>query len=114
MARAAGTALARRGWRPPIFYIPMKPEVLARFHAALEELQTIWGDHAFYGDHLIAIGRNIAFLRNEKFVDSVFAECLTNAQRAMIWRFHTLAWCASQALSLPGDFVECGVYEAIS
>jgi O-methyltransferase len=97
-----------------MFYARLSPDVLARFHAALEELREIWGDDAFYGDHLIAVGRSIAFLRNEKFTDAVFGECRTNAERAMIWRFHTLAWCATQALSLPGDFVECGVYEAVS
>src|SRR5258708_3375603 len=97
-----------------MFYVPMKPDVLARFHAALNELREIWGDRAFYGDHLITVGRSIAFLRDENFTDAVFGECRTGAERAMIWRFHTLAWCATQALSLKGDFVECGVYEAVS
>jgi O-methyltransferase len=97
-----------------MFYVPMRPEVLARFHAALEELKDIWGDSAFYGDHLITIGRNLAFLKDEKFTDSVFRECRASSERSMVWRFHTLAWAAKSALSLPGDFVECGVYQGVS
>jgi hypothetical protein len=92
----------------------MAPRSITRFHALLTELRALWGDAAFYGDHLIAAGRTIAFLRDEDFTDAVLGECRSPTERAMIWRFHTLAWAARQAFSLPGDFVECGVYQAVS
>jgi hypothetical protein len=97
-----------------MFYARLTPDAAVRFHAALRELREAWDHQAFYGDHLITAGRNIAFLDDEPFTGAVLAECRANAERAMIWRFHTLAWAATQTLPLAADFVECGVYEAVS
>ena len=98
----------------PMFYPPLPADKLRRLHHALEEFRKLFGEKAFYGDHLVALDRSLAFLRDEKFTSAVADECRSVAERSMIWRFHVLAWAADQAQYLDGDFVECGVYQGVS
>lgn len=34
-----------------------------------------------------------------------------NGPHSVAWRLHTLCWAAQEALSLPGDFMECGTFK---
>jgi len=68
-----------------------------------------------YGaDMLITISRNRSFM-----LDSHFTECFskfagTEQEQSLVWRLHTLAWAAGHAMSIEGDFVECGVLRGFS
>jgi hypothetical protein len=70
----------------------------------------------FWGDRLLTLDKSAEFRD-----DPVFRAALTRADSStganqyespdgIAWRYHTLIWAARTCLSLPGDFVECGVY----
>lgn len=67
----------------------------------------------FFGDNMCAIARNMAFSRDEKFM-AAFNEYAEDANdENKIWRLHTYCWAALSALRVPGDFVECGVFQGL-
>lgn len=68
----------------------------------------------FAADNLVAFGRNLSFLDDPPFMRAFLAWAKTSAERGSIWRYHTLAWGARQALRVEGDFVECGCYKGVS
>ncbi len=53
------------------------------------------------------------FLKDQNFLESYRSGKLTGALEGLHfdiqWRAHVACWCATQALKLNGDFVECGV-----
>lgn len=70
----------------------------------------------FVGDGLVAYGRMLGFLDDEKFMSSFnhALERYENRQmvsvlQSIIWRKHSLLWAVRNALEIEGDFVECGV-----
>jgi O-methyltransferase len=86
-----------------------------RFYRSFQEVLAsgITGN-VFTGDNLFTFGKNLGFLSDTKFM-KVFAEQATDhAEKAAVWRTHTLCWAAGRALRLPGDFVECGSYRGTS
>jgi O-methyltransferase len=66
-----------------------------------------------YDDDGLATRHIPVFLKDEKFLASYKAGRDTGAMDGlhfdMQWRAHVACWCATQALKLDGDFVECGV-----
>jgi hypothetical protein len=64
----------------------------------------------FAGDHLITVGRCMAFLDDKKFMDAYNKNVQNRQERSLLWRLHTLAWAAQHCSRIPGSFVECGVY----
>jgi O-methyltransferase len=66
---------------------------------------------AFMGDRLISFDKSAAFLKDPKFAAALDKCALTPEDRGRSWRVNTLSWAAKKALSLDGDFVECGVFE---
>ncbi|MDP6404821.1 MAG: class I SAM-dependent methyltransferase [Alphaproteobacteria bacterium] len=76
-----------------------------------------WNLSHYIGDGLVALGRNMGFSKDLKLVNAIEENAekedgYTIARR--IWRFHTLAWAAKQALKTDGDFVELGVFLGFS
>jgi O-methyltransferase len=72
---------------------------------------------SFWGDRLLTLDKSAGFRNDPAFQRAIAA---ANSSTGMTqyaspdgisWRFHTLIWAARQALTVPGDFVECGVYE---
>jgi O-methyltransferase len=71
--------------------------------------------HAVYAnDNLIALNRNLTFLKDEAFVKSFEKNVRTAQEKSLLWRIHTLAWAANHCLSVDGDYVECGVWHGFS
>jgi hypothetical protein len=66
---------------------------------------------AFLGDRLITFDKSAAFLKDPKFAAALDKCAWIDDDRGRSWRVNTLAWAARKALSLEGDFVECGVFE---
>lgn len=71
----------------------------------------------FWGNLLLSINKSAGFME-----DSTFAACLKaiegshqydayKAPHSIAWRLHTLVWAAQNAVQIPGDFVECGVFK---
>jgi hypothetical protein len=67
----------------------------------------------FWGDRMLLLDRAAGFLDDPAFrraissVSSSTGENQYASPNGISWRFHTLIWAARQALSVPGDFVEC-------
>lgn len=54
---------------------------------------------------------NHDFMRDPAYIAAFRAgENALGLDHKMYWRLHVALWCASHAIKLPGDFVECGVW----
>lgn len=65
----------------------------------------------FWGDNLIAFGRNLGFLDDPKFLTAWQTHATNIIEQGIIWRTAVAYWAARQALRRPGDFIECGCYK---
>lgn len=66
---------------------------------------------AFTADNMIILDHNSYFLNDEAFTSAFFAQATTEQEKTLIWRLHTLIWATKHCIKIPGDFVECGVFE---
>lgn len=92
-----------------MFYGRIREGENERFKEILRDLQRMFPS-VFAMDNLIALGKSAGFLSDERFRTAVERHAGTRQERSLLWRLHTLAWAARNALSIPGDFVECGVW----
>ena len=65
---------------------------------------------SFFVDNLITIGRNMGFMKDKRFVQSVINSVREPDDVNKLWRLHIYSWACHTALGISGDFVECGVY----
>jgi len=87
------------------------PERVEELQQALSTIEDIYKGQFYCNDMIVCLWRNLSFQHDEKFMSS-YLECVTTDQeRSLLWRLHTLAWAARNALSVEGDFVECGVFK---
>ena len=76
----------------------------------------------FVGDELITFGKNLDFLKEDRFVEianKVFInenddEKTIAANQALIWRRHTLVWAGEHCKNLKGDFCDFGCYDGLA
>jgi hypothetical protein len=68
----------------------------------------------FAADNLIAFGRNLGFLNDERFISAWNTHAQESHERGVLWRTANVVWAARQALRREGDFVECGCYKGTS
>ena len=68
----------------------------------------------FAGDNLLTFGKSLGFLEDKPLAEAFNTHATTYQEFGALWRLATLAWAARTALSVPGDFVECGCYKGIS
>ena len=71
----------------------------------------------FWGDRLLTLDKSCGFLEKPEF-KSAYLKIhgnhkydQYNGPHTVAWRLHTLCWAAQEALSLPGDFMECGTFK---
>jgi hypothetical protein len=79
------------------------------FKRALERFAQLF-DNVYATDNLILFGRNLKYLDDPKFAGACERNATNDQERSLTLRLNTLTWAASEALRLPGDFVECGVW----
>src|SRR5690349_16977452 len=67
-----------------------------------------------YNTDGLATQHNAEFVRDPDFAKA-YAFGMTDGPpgRHLEWRVHVALWLATQALQLPGDFIECGVNTGI-
>jgi len=71
----------------------------------------------FWGDRLLTIDKSAGFLSDPTFrvaYDAVRGSHEYDqyaSPQTISWRLHTLVWAAKCALTVEGDFVECGVFK---
>jgi hypothetical protein len=98
-----------------MFPMPLPPADAIRLDLAFEAIEAAVGsDRVFFGDNLIALNREVGFLR-----DPVFRRAFDRAEpryfnHFLHWRLHGLCWAGRLALAVPGAFVETGVLEGFS
>lgn len=98
-----------------MFYRKLTAEQFAIFEQSLNGVLHSYGaENVFIGDNLITLDRHVGFASDAEFMAAFGAEANSVGTQALIWRLHTLCWAARQTVDLPGDFVECGVYEGFS
>ncbi len=70
----------------------------------------------FTGDNQIAIGRNLGFLEDAKFMAARQRHALTDQEQSIVWRNYVQCWAARSVITrkIVGDFVECGCYKGVS
>lgn len=67
-----------------------------------------------YNQDGLATRHNADFMRDPRFVAAYRAGMENGPPATRVeWRVHVALWCATQALRLEGDFVECGVHTGI-
>jgi O-methyltransferase len=94
----------------PMFY-GVPPGRDKELQQALATIADIYKGNFYCNDMLICLWRNLSFQHDKKFI-KCFYDAVTNEQeQSLIWRLHTLSWAAKNALSVEGDFVECGVFK---
>lgn len=83
------------------------------FNASLDGLVEAAAQKAgwFAGDNLIAFGRNLGFLDDQRFIDAWNTHATGMIERGILWRTAVVAWAARQARRRAGDFIECGCYK---
>jgi O-methyltransferase len=78
---------------------------------ALATIEDIYKGKFYSNDMLICLWRNLSFRHDQKFISSFYDSVTSDQEKSLIWRLHTLAWAAKNALHVDGDFVECGVFK---
>ena len=68
----------------------------------------------FTGDNLFTFCKNLSFIDDTAFMQAWARHADNEAEKAIIWRTHILAWAAKIGLRRPGDFVECCCYRGTS
>ena len=89
-------------------------EEVAELQGALDTLRRLYQDRYFIGDMLCTFAKECSFTRDTKFLDAVQQNMTWAGEGALVWRLHTLVWAARSAMNLPGDMVECGVFQGFS
>lgn len=79
------------------------------FRGALERFATLFHD-VFATDNVILFDRTLGFLDDKTFAGACERNARNDQERSLVLRLNTLIWAASEALRIPGDFVECGVW----
>ena len=80
---------------------------------AVQELFEKADRPSFFGDNMVALCRKMAFARDANFMSAVGDNERDSLDRTKIWRIHTYCWAGRSALAIPGDFIECGVFEGL-
>ena len=68
---------------------------------------------SFFGDNMVALCRTMSFAHDSKFMSAFRDNERDSLDKAKIWRLHTNCWAGQSALAIPGDFIECGVFEGL-
>lgn len=62
-------------------------------------------------DDMFVWFRNLGFLSDSKFIDSMGEYAFDRGLCARIWRIYTLCWAANSCLGLDGDYLDIGCYD---
>lgn len=67
-----------------------------------------------YNQDGLATQHNADFMRDPRFLEAYRVGMENGRPGTQVeWRTHVALWCATQAIALEGDFVECGVHTGI-
>jgi O-methyltransferase len=113
---AAPASLWRKLRNAIRFKIRTKKLAAGIFDAVLYGVVRPYHQNVFWGDRLLTLDKTAGFLSEPGFAaalaqaDSSTGENQYRSPQGIAWRYNTLIWAARSCRSVPGDFVECGVY----
>ena len=87
---------------------------IEKFNKAMMDIESIYPGNLHAHDMLVTMGKNLSFTADKRFMNSFISTASNQQEKSLLWRLHTLAWAATHALHVPGDFVECGVFMGFS
>lgn len=126
--RKASTSDSRESWEiladaadsEGLFVSPKYPSAQAAPAVVAHLMEHALRPHhrsLFWGDRLCSLDKAMPLLHEPRFA-ALFAELngrhqydQYNGPHGIAWGFAVLTWAAKKALRVPGDFVECGVFE---
>ncbi len=76
---------------------------------ALMKLEACYS-RCYSGDDMFIADRNMSFYDDPKFEECMKLYAKGGPYPGMAWRMHILIWAMKKALSLSGDFMECGTF----
>jgi hypothetical protein len=83
----------------------------ARFYALINEAVTLLSPAVHLGDNLLTWARSNSPLEDAVFHKAWESNIKNDSDRAILWRRYVLACAGYHCANLPGDFVECGVFQ---
>ncbi|MDH6504771.1 class I SAM-dependent methyltransferase [Polynucleobacter sphagniphilus] len=83
----------------------------ARFFELMNEVKSLIAPGFYFGDNLFTWMRNNSMFEDQVFRKAWEENSINEFDRSSAWRRYILATSAYHCLNLPGDFVECGVYQ---
>lgn len=95
--------------RSAFFGVSDYQELVRGINIAVQALPNT--DGLFVGDNLMTFGKNLSFLTDRPFMESIAKNATTHVEQSAIWRYATLVWAARRGIQLDGDFVECACYK---
>ena len=87
------------------------------FDRVLQDLVVPRHQAVSWGDRLLTLDKSATFRDDPRFQEAMrdcsssTGETQYSSPDGIAWRLNTLIWAARRALRIPGDFVECGVFE---
>jgi hypothetical protein len=97
-------------------YPSTEKEAAKIFDRVLSQVVERHHHSTFWGDRMLTLDKSAAFRDGETFraalADASSSTGMNQYESpdGISWRYNTLIWAARSCLTLPGDFVECGVY----
>ena len=82
-----------------------------KFSSLMNEAKKLVAHGFFLGDNLFTWCRNNSFLEDDSFRLAWEKNIQNTADQAIVWRRYILACAGYHCMQIPGDFVECGVYQ---
>jgi len=79
--------------------------------ALLKESLFDGGETFYCSDNIITWNRNYSFVRDPFFQQILTSPSYSNIEKAIVWRTYVLIYFANIALSVKGDFLECGCFK---
>ena len=76
---------------------------------AIERFKKIFPS-VYASDNVILMNRALVLRGDKKFNEAVERQAKNRQEHSLFLRLNTLIWAAAEAIRIPGDFVECGVW----
>jgi hypothetical protein len=86
------------------------------FDFVLYNIVRPYHQNVFWGDRLLTLDKTAGFLNEPGFqvalkqADSSTGQNQYRSPQGITWRYNTLIWAVRTCMTVPGDFVECGVF----
>jgi len=83
----------------------------------LKEAVSLLSEYAktFYSsENMFLRDRNMSFFLDDRFIEIFTSLAEDGKEKGRLWRMHVFLWAFMNALKIPGDIIECGVYRGFS